>query len=107
MKVVTKRPSEAPVVQDMDTITLEDLQGAVGGWIETAVEGDGFMIFCNEEGRIYGLAPNFVRPFDGEVIVGPVIAVGMDDEGMERGLSTDEVLEVVQLLEGRTNHSSE
>jgi hypothetical protein len=55
---------------------LDAMQTVVGGYIETAVRGRDFTIWCNEEGKLLGLPLNFCRPTDGEGIVGTVLITG-------------------------------
>ena len=41
------------------TYTLEELQKAVGGYIEIVHPGDGrYLMVVNEEGKLHGLPPN-------------------------------------------------
>lgn len=70
MRVVKIEPPGMPKVKDIPN-TLEALQTAVGGYIETVqlfADRD-FTFVCNEEGRIKGLAPNCFG------LVGTVLAV--------------------------------
>lgn len=58
---------------------LAAMQKAVGGYVEVALRGRGFVVWCNEEGKIAQPEPlpiNFVRPTDGDVIVGSVLITG-------------------------------
>ena len=55
---------------------LEAMQAAVGGYVETAVRGRDFVVWCNEEGKLLGLPLNFHRPTDGDGIVGTVLITG-------------------------------
>jgi hypothetical protein len=62
--------------------TLEALQAAVDGYIETIgiVPGEAVMI-VNEEGRLRGMAPNpIASAFAGIDIVGPALIVGVDED---------------------------
>ena len=62
--------------------TLEALQAAVNGYIETIgiVPGEAVMI-VNEEGRLRGMAPNpIASAFAGIDIVGPALIVGVDED---------------------------
>lgn len=81
MKVIIKRPFE-PVgrIREIPN-TLEALQKAVEGYIETVTVSAGdkkLVIICNEEGKLTGMAPNF--KIGSEQIVGTVIVVGVDGE---------------------------
>ena len=57
--------------------TLEALQGAVGGYIETVSIASDACLICNEEGRLLGLEPN---PVMGIGLVGPVLCVGVSGD---------------------------
>lgn len=54
--VVEIKPGEHPKTSYLGT-SLNDLQNAVGGYIELASMGDGCHILCNEEGKLRGLEP--------------------------------------------------
>ena len=77
MKVIIKEPGE-PIghFAEIDN-TLEAMQEIVGGYIET-ITFPGFVIVCNEEGKIRGLPENFKLPND--TVVGTVIVCGTDDD---------------------------
>ena len=62
--------------------TLEALQAAVDGYIETIgiVPGEAVMI-VNEEGRLRDMTPNpIASAFAGIDIVGPALIVGVDED---------------------------
>ena len=40
------------------TFTLAELQAVVGGYIEAVYLRDGRVLFCNEDGKRFALAPN-------------------------------------------------
>ena len=73
MKVIYKAPGRAPEPRDIPN-TLEDLQAAVGGYIETVTFATDATVICNEEGRLQGLEPNC--RFFGVDFVGPILIVG-------------------------------
>jgi len=80
MKAVIKRVGKNPVKKEIgDDIAagLHDLQSIVGGLIE-AVPYEDFLLICNEEGKLQGLAPNFFHGND--LIVGDVAFIGKDGE---------------------------
>ena len=65
--------------------TLEALQNAVDGYIETVpirfIPPDKAVMIVNEEGLLRGMAPNpAASMIAGIKIVGPAIAVGVDGE---------------------------
>lgn len=74
MKAIYKAPNAAPEIINIDN-TLEALQGAVGGRIETITVASDACIVCNEESRIKGM------PFNcrlcGADFAGPLLIVGV------------------------------
>ena len=87
MKVILKQPRQRPAAVEMEN-TLQALQKAVGGYIETVRITSDACLICNEKGRLMGLEPN---PVMGISLVGPVLCVGVNgdefcsltDEGAE------------------------
>ena len=77
MKVIYKAPGCAPEIRDIPN-TLEELQAAVGGCIETVTVAEDCVIICNEEGRLLGL-PHNMR-FLGVDFVGPILFAGTSGE---------------------------
>lgn len=77
MKVIYKAPGCAPEPRDISN-TLEELQSAVGGYIETFSFATDAVVICNEEGRLMGLPHNC--EFLGVGFVGPILIVGRDGE---------------------------
>ena len=86
--VVEIKPGEHPKTSYLGT-SLNDLQNAVGGYIELASMGDGCHILCNEEGKLRGLEPN--RIYGNDVIVGVMYITRVDDEGDFVSLSDEDV----------------
>ena len=59
---------------------LETYQKIVGGYIEGIGKTiTDVFLFCNEEGKLLQLEPNFI--YHGDLIVGTVFAVRSDSEG--------------------------
>lgn len=77
MKVIRKKPGEAPGICEMEN-TLEALQKEVGGYIESFKIATDMTILCNEEGKLIPLQPNIA--FAGEYFYGTVLAVGVKGE---------------------------
>lgn len=79
--------------------SLDNLQAVVGGYIEAVRVDDSITIWVNEEGKLQGLAPNFMlldssnRAYD--LIAGNVIITGTDEEGNSVSL-TDSEIEIVK-----------
>ena len=78
MKIVIKRAGQNPEVKEIKG-DLNEMQSIVGGYIEAFNITDDILCVCNEEGKLMGLAPNFV--FNGDMIVGDVFFcyAGMED----------------------------
>lgn len=76
--------------------SLESLQTQVEGYIEYVGLDEKVMAVLNEEGKLCGMEPNAViyddsgKPAD--ILVGPIIIAGIDDEDEDSGLCslTDE-----------------
>ena len=82
MKVLIKEPGKPWQTAEVDN-TLEALQGAVGGYIETmpivAMDSDGKAVMVmDEEGRLKGKEPNIA--VCGVNIVGTVLLCGQDGD---------------------------
>ena len=80
MKAVIKRVGENPIKKEISNdiaAGLHDLQDIVGGFIE-AIPYEDFLLICNEEGKLQGLAPNFFHGND--LIVGDVAFIGKEGE---------------------------
>ncbi|MDT0149994.1 DUF3846 domain-containing protein [Priestia aryabhattai] len=90
---------EKPETVEIDN-TLQELQGIVGGYIETLFlkQDRSIVMILNEEGKLEGLEPNI--DFRNDVVVGNVIVLGTDIENGEfRSLTEEEDLEVRVFLE--------
>lgn len=74
MRVIYKAPGQPPEERSTPN-TLEALQKAVGGYIETVTVAADVCVVCNEEGRLRGLEPNVT--FLGVMFVGPILIVGV------------------------------
>lgn len=72
--VVIKEPLSAPHVDHIPN-TLQALQAAVGGYIESFTVDSDLTILCNEEGLLRGLP--FNATICGNPFVGTVVAVGV------------------------------
>lgn len=60
--------------------TLEQLQKAVGGFIETVTLGEGVVLICDEEGLLKGRAYNKPASIAVKGIVGPALLAGIDGD---------------------------
>ena len=82
VRCIIKRPDEQYGHVTNISTSLKNLQKIVGGFIQTVTLTDNTVIICNEEGKIIGLAPNFIigtAPFQ-DVILGEAIVIGVDGE---------------------------
>lgn len=84
--VIPTDPTKAP--QQVTVCGLEELQKRVGGYIQfIPVDRPDVALYCNEEGKIHGLAPNprataaFRRYLsEGDYLAGPVVVAGQDPD---------------------------
>ena len=85
MRVLKVEPYQLPEVKDIDP-GLASLQHEVEGWIEAYYpsDDDPVAIILNEEGKLNGMEYNrAIRDEKGEVreiIAGPFLVVGLDEE---------------------------
>lgn len=87
MQVLTVEPLKAPYLSEIGS-ELEDLQKAVGGYIELVYPfEDEVCIVCNDEGKYNGSELNrSLRDEDGEiydVVAGTFLIVGLGEENLE------------------------
>lgn len=83
--VVACYPGKSAVVMRIQN-TLEAKQAFVGGYIQAVYPfDDPVAIVCNEEGKINGMEPCRALFDEGgdiyDIIVGPFLICGLDDEG--------------------------
>lgn len=95
MQVVIKQPGKAPSITDIPN-TMEALQAAVGGYIETVTMAEDLCLICNEDGRALGLEPNC--SIFGVRFVGPVLAVGFSGDEFT-GISDEYIPLIIRLLQ--------
>ena len=91
LKVFPGKRPETVVLPD----TLEDLQKAVGGYIEVIHPfDDSACIICNEEGKLNGLPMNRALTDDSgkitDIIAGAFLVAGVSDEGFS-SLSAEQI----------------
>lgn len=77
MRVIHKAPGCLPEFRDIPN-TLEALQEAVGGYIETFTFATDAAVVCNEEGHILGLPYNC--DLLGIPFCGPILIVGVNGD---------------------------
>lgn len=98
IRIVVVEPGKLPVVSFISD-SLKDMQKIVGGYIElfetTESEID---LFCNEEGKLIGLECNRFFPELQDIVCGPIIAIGHDEEGASISLTEEQVQEAIQMF---------
>lgn len=75
--VLIKEPGRTPRHVNISD-TLENLQKTVGGYIETVTLCSGFVVICDEEGRLKGKP--YCCTISGVDFVGTVILCGIDGD---------------------------
>ena len=88
IKVIMVDPMKEPYPAEVEN-TLEGLQKAVGGYIETVYLEDDVVLVCNEEGKLIGLPGN--RSLGNDIIAGTFFVVGSNDEGEFVSLTEDKI----------------
>lgn len=92
--------------------TLDTLQAIVGGYIESVSVRDGWHLYCNEEGKLDGLAVNpvatdFLRaayPGFADWICGDVVVLGDNEDGSEADVP-DEAIALFLTLAPTREHA--
>ncbi|MBQ6342572.1 MAG: DUF3846 domain-containing protein [Anaerolineaceae bacterium] len=75
------------------------MQQIVGGYIELFETTDsGIDLFCNEEGKLIHLDCNRFFPELQDIVCGPIIAIGHDEEGASVSLTEEQVQEAIQMF---------
>lgn len=88
IKVIMVEPMKEPYPAEVEN-TLEGLQKAVGGYIETIFLEDYVVLVCNEEGKLIGLPG--CRSLGNDIIAGTFFVVGSNDEGEFVSLTEDKI----------------
>ena len=87
--IAIKEPAKAWRIAEVED-TLPTYQKIVGGYIEGFYTNyQGIHFFCNEEGKLQGLAPNILCGND--EIVGTIFAVRDDGEGEFASLTAADI----------------
>jgi hypothetical protein len=79
MKIIRKKPKEAPEVIDVEN-TLEALQAQVGGNIQQITIAEDLVILVDEEGKLKGKPIEETFALRGPILNGTVLIVGVDGE---------------------------
>ena len=94
-------------VKELDGITLQDLQSAVGGWVQAIDLADDLTMWLNEEGKLTGLPHNTTAQklwdktfwVGSDFVVGDVVLTGgTDEEGVTLPLGDDTAQRVRKIL---------
>ena len=93
IRVYRKQPGEL-LHQIEIANTLEDLQKAVGGYIETVTVATDLVIICNEEGKIMGLPYNVT--FCGTEFVGTILFAGVKGDEFADAPEPDVLLRLLK-----------
>ena len=98
IRIVVAEPGKLPTVS-LITGSLKGMQQIVGGYIElfetTESEID---LFCNEEGKLINMECNRFFPELQDIVCGPIIAIGHDDEGASVSLTDEQVKEAIRMF---------
>ena len=92
--VITIKADGTKSVESVETIDLDFLQEAVGGYIEAVgLSSYDAVMYVNEEGILRGLPVNpEASDIAGQILVGDVIIVGQtNSEGEDTGLSDEQI----------------
>lgn len=97
---VIKKPYQKPETVTIDK-GLEPLQEIVNGCIDVVYlpNIDDIHGFCNDEGLLIGMEPNFYRPDYGDAIVGPAVFLGSGADGDSISLTPEQVKRITSYLE--------
>lgn len=98
IRVVVTVPGKKPEVSRIPE-SLAGMQKIVGGYIELfKTTESGIDLFCNEEGKLIDLEPNRYFPELGDIICGPIVAIGHDGEGASVSLTDEQVGEALAMF---------
>lgn len=92
MRIMIKEVGKTPEIKEYESLTLEDMQNIVGGYIEHITVTDDVDMWINDEGKLLGLPTNLFLAYNGKVydsIQGDVFFSSHDDEGGTVGLSEE------------------
>ena len=101
IRIVARTPQQPCQIVEIDN-TLEGMRAAIGcGWLQAvplALSGGIRLdLYCDEEGKLKRLTPNFV--WQGDIVCGAVFVAQHDGEGEAVGLSDAEVQAAVEYIE--------
>jgi hypothetical protein len=94
-------------LKELDRISLEALQSAVGGWVQAIDLEENLTMWLNEEGKLIGLPHNTTAQklwdkafwVGSDFVVGDVVLTGgTDEEGQTLALPLDTAQRIRELL---------
>jgi len=112
MKTIVMHTDDSWKIIEQEKITLDDLQKAVGGWIEGICITSHLVMYCNEEGKLDNLPVNNIATGflwslgkTNDVIAGNVIFSKTDNEGENISLSEEDINKIIDYIEAYQNIS--
>lgn len=103
MQIITKKVNEEPVVVELETLELSDMQSMVGGLIERLHVGGKVDMWLNERGKLENLPINILLSDNNgkllDSIHGDIFFAGFTDDGDTVGLTNGEVTWIMNKLE--------
>lgn len=100
IKGITLKINEQPRVEEIEN-DYKAFQNFVGGHIQALTISNDVVMIVNEEGKLMGLAPNFLCDTIHDVIVGDVIFVGTDGESFTT-LTQEQACKVIDYIQYST-----
>lgn len=100
---VIKKPYQKPETVTIDK-GLKALQEIVDGGIDVVYlpNIDDIHGYCNDEGLLIGMEPNFYRPDFGDAIVGPAVFMASGADGESESLTPEQVKRITAYLEAHS-----
>ncbi len=94
IKCLTVFPGIDPMEADLENDN-EVYQAIVGGHYQCLPYiGQKFNLLCNDDGKRLKMQPNFW--YSGDVVVGPAVFVGTNEEGDDFGSLTDQYIRILK-----------
>ena len=98
MKIVILEPNKKPF-ESMIENTLKDMQGVVGGYIETVRLDSELILAYNADGKMIGLPYNRELGFGKGFVVGTCFITASDNQGEFRDLTEQEVNRAIAMFD--------
>lgn len=96
IKVIVKAPGKEPELKEIGT-SLEDYQAEVSGYIESIpFPGEETIdIILNEMGKLNGMDENIIVPEYGDILMGPLVFIGVNADAYQWCSLTDKEINIV------------